>query len=98
VLLRFLTVCREASLPGRPGGNVYSIRDGRSVVYAPTTINRRLAAISALFAFREMRDPDARNPVPRGRAARMRSACEQSGLLALWVPGISSMRCDLVVP
>ncbi len=82
VLLRFLTACREASLPGRPGGNVYSIRDGRSVGYAPATINRRLAAISALFAFREMRDPDARNPVPRGRAARMRSAGERSGLLA----------------
>jgi hypothetical protein len=30
VLLRFLTACREATLPGRPGGNVYSIRDGRS--------------------------------------------------------------------
>jgi len=29
VLLRFLTACREATLPGRPGRNVYSIRDGR---------------------------------------------------------------------
>ena len=74
VLLRFLTACREAMLPGRPGGNVYSIRDGRNTGYAPATINRRLAAISALFAFREMRDPTARNPVPRGRAARMRVA------------------------
>jgi len=59
VLLRFLTACREATLPGRPGGNVYSIRDGRSQGYAPATINRRLAAISGLFAFREMRDPEA---------------------------------------
>src|SRR5689334_18576493 len=67
VLLRFLTACREATLPGRPGGNVYSIRDGRNQGYAPATINRRLAAISSLFAFREMRDPSARNPVPRGR-------------------------------
>jgi site-specific recombinase XerD len=82
VLLRFLTACREARLPGRPGGNVYSIRDGRNAGYAPATINRRLAAISALFAFREMRDPDARNPVPRGRAARMRAGGERSGLLA----------------
>src|SRR5882757_1011455 len=40
VLLRFLTACREATLPGRPGGNVYSIRDGRSQGYAPATINR----------------------------------------------------------
>ena len=48
VLLRFLTACREAVLPGKPGGNVYSIKDGRSTGYAPSTINRRLAAISAL--------------------------------------------------
>ena len=82
VLLRFLTVCREATLPGRPGGNVYSIRDGRNQGYAPATINRRLAAISSLFAFREMRDPDARSPVRGGRAARLRSRGERSGLLA----------------
>lgn len=81
VLLRFLTACREATPRGRPGGNVYSIRDGRNSGYAPATINRRLAAISAMFAFREMRDPDARNPVPHGRAARMRSSGERSGLL-----------------
>ena len=82
VLLRFLTACREATVPGRPGGNVYSIRDGRNGGYAPSTINRRLAAISALFGFREMRDPAMVNPVPRGRAARMRSSGERSGLLA----------------
>lgn len=82
VLLRFLTACREATFPGRPGGNVYSIRDGRSQGYAPATINRRLAAISSLFAFREMRDPHAPNPVRGGRAARMRSRGERSGLLA----------------
>ena len=82
VLLRFLTACREATVPGRPGGNVYSIRDGRNGGYAPSTINRRLAAISAMFAFREMRDPALVNPVPRGRTARMRSSGERSGLLA----------------
>jgi site-specific recombinase XerD len=82
VLLRFLTACREAVLPGRPGGNVYSIKDGRNTGYAPSTINRRLAAISALFAFRQMRDPDVRNPVPRGRQARGMSRGERSGLLA----------------
>lgn len=81
VLLRFLTACREATLPGRPGGNVYSIRDGRNQGYAPATINRRLAAISSLFAFQEMRDPDARNPVSGGRSARLRSRGERSGLL-----------------
>lgn len=82
VLLRFLTACREAVLPGRPGGNVYSIKDGRSTGYAPSTINRRLAAISALFAFRQMRDPSVRNPVPRGRQARATTRGERSGLLA----------------
>jgi site-specific recombinase XerD len=67
VLLRFLTACREAVLPGRPGGNVYSIRDGRNTGYAPATINRRLAAISALFAFRQMRDPAARRNIRNDR-------------------------------
>jgi len=82
VLLRFLTACREAVLPGRPGGNVYSIHDGRSSGYAPATINRRLAAISALFTFQQMRDPTAVNPVPHGRAAKVTARGERSGLLA----------------
>lgn len=82
VLLRFLTHCRTATLPGRPGGNVYSIRDGRNAGYAPATINRRLAAISALFGFRQMRDPSAASPVPRGRKARRAVAGERGGLLA----------------
>ena len=80
VLLRFLAFCRATSLPGRPGGNVYSIRDGRNVGYAATTINRRLAAISGLFSYRGMRD-GAANPVPRGPAARRAAAGEQGGLL-----------------
>src|SRR4029078_447043 len=42
----------------------------------------RLAAISGLFASREMRDPDARSPVGSGRAVRLRSRGERSGLLA----------------
>jgi site-specific recombinase XerD len=82
VLLRFLTACREAALPGRPGGNVYSIKDGRNSGYAPSTINRRLATISALFAFLQMRDSTVRNPVPRGRQGRAMSRGERSGLLA----------------
>lgn len=82
VLLRFLTVCREAVLPGRAGGNVYSIRDGRNTGYAATTINRRLAAISAMFAFRQMRDPTAVNPVPRGRHTKRAAVGERGGLLA----------------
>ena len=81
VLLRFLTFCRTATHAGRPGGNVYSIRDGRNAGYAAATINRRLAAISALFAFRQMRDPAAASPVPRRRAARRMAVGERGGLL-----------------
>src|ERR1700758_5307761 len=64
VLLRFLAFCRSASTPGRPGGNVYSIRDGRNVGYAATTINRRLAAISRLFSYRQMRGGAGPRPGP----------------------------------
>ncbi|HMC07791.1 MAG TPA: tyrosine-type recombinase/integrase [Actinomycetota bacterium] len=81
VLLRYLAACRQAQVPGRSGPNVYSIRDGRSSGYAPTTINRRLAAISGLFGFRGMRDPAAANPVPKGREARGTTRGERSGLL-----------------
>lgn len=81
VLLRFLTFCRTAKHPGRPGGNVYSIVDGRNVGYSAATINRRLAAISALFGFRQMRDPAAPNPVPGRREARRVATGERSGLL-----------------
>ncbi|MGQ0824670.1 MAG: tyrosine-type recombinase/integrase [Actinomycetota bacterium] len=82
VLLRYLAACRQASVPGRPGPNVVRI-DGRRVDgYAPATLNHRLAAISALFGFRAMRDLDASNPVPRGKEARRLSAGERNGLLA----------------
>jgi len=69
-LLRYLSHCRTATFRGRPGGNVYSIRDGRSAGYAAATVNRRLAAISGLFEFRAMRDPDTPSPVPKGAARR----------------------------
>jgi site-specific recombinase XerD len=81
VLLRFLAFCRSAPTPARPGGNVYSIRDGRNSGFAARTINRRLAAISGLFSYRQMRDGSVANPVPRGGPAR-RAAGEHSGLLA----------------
>ena len=81
VMLRFLAWCRAAPLPGRPGGNVYSIRDGRSTGYAPATINRRLAAVAGLFGYWAMRDPAAPSPLPRGAAARRAAAGERGGLL-----------------
>lgn len=82
VLLRFLRACREAKVPGRPGPNVVRLSGRRMDQYAATTINRRLAAISGLFAFAAMRDPEATNPVPKGREARWRVAGERSGMLA----------------
>jgi site-specific recombinase XerD len=82
VLLRFLAFCRSAPTTGRRGGNVYSIRDGRNSGYAATTINRRLAAISGLFSYRQMRDGSAVHPVPRGAQALRAAAGEHSGLLA----------------
>jgi site-specific recombinase XerD len=82
VLLRYLRACREATVPGRPGPNVVGLSGRRIDQYAASTINRRLAAISGLFAFVGMRDPQARNPVPKGREARWRTSGERSGMLA----------------
>jgi integrase/recombinase XerD len=82
VLLRFLRACREAKVPGRPGPNVVRLSGRRMDRYAATTINRRLAAISGLFAFTAMRDPAVKNPVPKGREARWRTSGERSGMLA----------------
>jgi integrase/recombinase XerC len=84
VLLGYLGGCRVQTLPGRParrGDNVFSIRDGRNAGLAPATINRRLTAISGLFAYRCLRDPEASNPVPRGRHARTAAPGERAGLL-----------------
>lgn len=80
-LLRYLAYCRTATFRGRPGGNVYSIRDGRNTGYAAATVNRRMAAISGLFGFRAMRDPDVASPVPKGAERRRTVRGERSGLL-----------------
>jgi len=81
-LLRFLAACRQATVPGRPGPNVVSLGGRRLDQYAAATINHRLIAISGMFAFRGMRDPDAPSPVPKGREARRASTGERNGLLA----------------
>src|SRR5262249_32776764 len=48
-LLRYLAACRTTRLSGQHD-NVISLESGRSVGFAPATINRRLAAISGLFS------------------------------------------------
>jgi site-specific recombinase XerD len=80
-LLRYLSHCRTATFRGRAGGNVYSIRDGRSTGYAAATVNRRMAAISGLFEFRAMRDPDTPSPVPKGAGRRQAGRAGHGGLL-----------------
>lgn len=82
MLLDYLNACREASLPGRPGPTVVTMTGARLDRYAATTINCRLAAISGLFTFVGLRDPAAKNPVPKGREARWSAAGERSGMLA----------------
>lgn len=42
----------------------------RSEGLAPASTNRRMAAISGLFAFRSMRDPSQASPMPRSATAR----------------------------
>jgi integrase/recombinase XerC len=60
---------------------VYSIRDGRSTGCAAATVNRRMAAVSGLFEFRAMRDPDTASPVPKGAGRRQAVRGERGGLL-----------------
>lgn len=81
-LLKFLRACREARVPGRPGPNVFGMDGQRLDRYAATTINRRLAAISGLYTYAGLRDPDLGNPVPKGREAMWRAPGERSGMLA----------------
>lgn len=81
VMLRYLTACRHATVPGRPGPNVVTLQGQRADGYAPATVNRRLAAVSGLFTFMVMRDPTVKNPVPRGAEARWHEPEHRSGLL-----------------
>jgi site-specific recombinase XerD len=81
VLLRYLAANRSERRDDQPA-NVIPLGRGTASGFAPATINRRLAAISGLFAFRSMRDPGAVNPVPKGPAARRTARGERTGLLA----------------
>jgi integrase/recombinase XerD len=83
VLLRFLAASRRERVAGRRGGpNVVGLDGRRTDTLSPATINLRLAAVSGLFSFRSMRDPDSPNPVPKGREAKRVSVGERGGMLA----------------
>ena len=83
VLLRFLAACRSERVAGRPGGaNVVGLDGRRTDTLSPATVNLRLAAVTGLFSFRSMRDPDTPSPVPVGREAKRLSAGERGGMLA----------------
>src|SRR5271170_2064465 len=81
VLLRYLAANRAERRDGLLPANVIPLARGSASGFAPATVNRRMAAISGLFGFRSMRDPDAANPVPAGAAARRTARGERSGLL-----------------
>lgn len=53
----------------------------RSEELAAATVNRGMAALSGLFAFRSMRDPSRVNPMPEGAAARRATGAQRDGLL-----------------
>jgi site-specific recombinase XerD len=76
-LLQFLASCRNTSTPAG-SASVDAPRGG----LAAATVNRRLAAVNGLFAFRSMRDPTAPNPMPRGPAARRIAPGQRGGELA----------------
>lgn len=84
VLLRFLAACRTERVSGRLSGpNVVRLDDGRRAdSLSPATINLRLAAVSGLFSFWSMRDPDVTDPVPKGKETKRLSAGERDGMLA----------------
>lgn len=79
-MLRYLTACRHATVAGGPGPNVVIVQGQRTNGYAPATVNRRLAAVSGLFAFMVMRDHTVKNPVPRGTETRWHGPGHHSAL------------------
>jgi site-specific recombinase XerD len=79
LLLEFLASCRSPGTSSAGAGDESpgAAREG----LAAATVNRRLAAVAGLFAFRAMRDPSAPNPMPRGPAARRLAPGQRDGLL-----------------
>ena len=75
--------CRQTPIAGRPA-NVVSMTGKRLDRYSSTTINHRLAALTGLFTFRTLREPDLRNPIPSGREARESAPKNATGCSDTW--------------
>jgi len=81
-VLAFLSACRDEVVGRRPGPNVVDLAGNRTDRLAPGSINLRLAAVSGMYEFWAMRDPDRRSPIPKGRPGSWFAPGERSGLLA----------------
>ena len=82
-VLDFMRYCRQTPMAGRPA-NVVSMAGKRLDRYSATTINHRLAALTGLFTFRALGEPDLRNPIPswtRGPSGQRRRTQRAAGAL-----------------
>jgi hypothetical protein len=60
---------------------------------AAATVNQRMAAISRMFEFRAMRDPDLSGLVPKGAGRRRVMRAERGGLLGHLATARPSAAC-----
>jgi Site-specific recombinase XerD len=81
-MLRFLSACRQEEVSGRPGPNVVDLSGQRADRLTPASINLRLAAVTGLYEYLQMRDPAARSPLPKGKPSAWSAPGERTGLLA----------------
>lgn len=80
-VLDFLSSCRQETVRGRPGSNVLDLNGNRRDRLSPASINLRLAAVTGLYEYRAMLDPDRPSPIPKGRPSSWFAQGERSGLL-----------------
>lgn len=81
-VLDFLAACGQERVKGRPGPNVLDLNGHRRDRLAPASINLRLAAVTGLYEYRAMSEPDRPSPIPKGRPSSWFAPGERSGMLA----------------